>query len=155
MMLNDRLKKRTCRAGAVTVELALTGSLLFLMMAGAADFARVFPYAIAVANASGTGSRFGSQNNARAVSHDGIHDTAEDDVADLRGATTITSEVYCDCPGAGGGTTVDCIEGTCADYGKPRVYSKTIVSYTYDAVLPWPGIPDPVVVTRQTLIRVQ
>ena len=52
-MRDHRGKKRKRATGAVVVELAVAVPLLFLMMAGAADFARVFHYAIAVANASG------------------------------------------------------------------------------------------------------
>ncbi len=55
-MRDRHSRKRKRAAGAVVVELAVAAPLLFLMMAGAADFARVFHYAIAVANAAGAGS---------------------------------------------------------------------------------------------------
>ncbi len=149
---HSRKLKRT--AGASTVELALAAPLLFLMMAGAADFARVFHYAIAVANASGSGSFWGAQSNVKAVSYSSVEQAATDDAADM-GGVSASAEIYCDCPSASGGTIVDCIEGTCTDYGKPRVYSKTTVQYTFEALLPWPGIPNPVVVTREHYQRVQ
>ena len=153
-MRDHSWRKRKRNAGAVVVELAVTAPLLFLMMAGAADFARVFHYAIAVANASGSGSFWGAQSNVKAVSHGDVEQAATTDVVDLSGAIA-SSEMYCDCPSASGGTEVDCIEGTCAEYGKPRVYSKTTVEYTFEALLPWPGIPNPVVVTREHYQRVQ
>ena len=67
----------------------------------------------------------------------------------------ITPELYCDCPNGLGGSEVDCIEGTCPGYGSPRVYSKATVTSEYEAILAWPGIPNPVTVSRTTLVRVQ
>ncbi len=55
-------KNRGPKRGAITVELALSVNLLVLLMAGASDFSRVFFNAITLANASGTGSFYGSQN---------------------------------------------------------------------------------------------
>ena len=149
-MRNHSWRKR----GAVVVELAVAVPLLFLMMAGAADFARVFHYAIAVANASGADSLWGAQSNVKAVSYSDVELVATTDAADMGGVIT-SAEMYCDCPSASGGTEVDCIEGTCGEYDKPRVYSKTTVEYTFEALLPWPGIPNPVVVTREHYQRVQ
>ena len=152
-MRDHRWRKRRRNAGAVVVELAVAVPLLFLMMAGAADFARVFNYAITVANASGSGSLWGAQSAVKSVSYSDVQLAATDDAVDLGGASA-SAEIFCDCPDASG-TGIDCIEGTCTDYGKPRVFSKTTVQYTFEALLPWPGIPNPVVVTREHYQRVQ
>ncbi len=89
----------------------------------------------------------------KTVSYDDVEQVATTDASDL-GGTIVSAEMFCDCPSASG-TAVDCVEGTCTDYGKPRVFSKTTVQYTFEALLPWPGIPNPVVVTREHYQRVQ
>ena len=133
------------------VEFAISASVLFLLMAGAGDFARVFYNAITLANASGTGAFYGSQNTIKSVGHGETEIAAVDDTRNLDGATS-TSEMFCDCPD---GTSPDCITGTCPGYGQPRIFVRTVVQQTFDTYLPWPGIPDDVPVSREPIIRVQ
>ena len=133
------------------VEFAFSASLLLLLMAGVGDFARVFYNAITVANASGTGAFYGSQNTIKSVSHGETQTAAVDDTRNLYGATS-TSEMFCDCPD---GTSPDCITGTCAGYGQPRIFVRTVVQQTFDTYLPWPGVPDDALVRRETVMRVQ
>ena len=132
-------------------EFALLAPLLMLMMAGAADFSRVFYHAITVINSSEVGSLWGSQSNVYSVLHTQINQFAEEDAGDLEGVTS-TSSIYCDCPD---GVEVDCLTGSCGEYGQPRLYSRTLVEQTFEPMIPWPGIPNPVVVGKETLIRVQ
>ena len=151
------MRNRKSVAGIMTVELAVVGPLLMLMMVGAADFARVFYHGITLANASGTGSFYGSQNTIKAVSYDEIIDVTKDDAAnlDLEGVS-VTPGLYCDCPVIGpGDSPVSCDEINCDSYGPPRVYSKVVVQQTFEALFPWPGVPNPIVLTRETYTRVQ
>lgn len=158
-----RKQDRSKLGGAITVELALTVNLLILMMVGAADFSRIFFNAITVGNASGTASFFGSQDAIKSVSFSSIDGVVTDDTADVEGVSS-TPTLYCDCPDtsgsgvSGSGTTgrqVDCIEGDCGAYGAPRVYSKVKVQQMFEPLLPWPGVPNPVVLTRETYTRVR
>ena len=152
-MTSNRKKRKS---GVMTVEFAVTGPLLVLMMVGAADFSRVFFHAITVAGASGTGSFWGAQNTIKAISVDRITSIAEDDAANLTDVT-VTPELYCDCPvGSSGGTMVPCSDLQCdSGYGMPRVYAKTTVEQTFEVMLQWPGVPHSVVVNRETFTRVQ
>ena len=153
-MSKHRPRNGKWHSGIMTVELAIVGPLLVLMMAGAADFARVFYHAITLANASGTGSFYGSQNNIKAVSYDTIKEITADDATNLDGVS-VMPDLYCDCPVIGSGdspTTCDVIN--CGSYGSPRVYSKVVTQQTFAPLLPWPGIPNPVVITRETYSRV-
>ena len=147
---------RKRKSGVMTVEFAVTGPLLVLMMVGAADFSRMFFHATTVAGASGTGSFWGAQNIIKAVRNDTIEAMAEDDAANLTDVT-VTPELFCDCPdGSSGGTMVPCSTLQCdSGYGPPRVYAKTTVEQTFEVVLPWPGVPNPVAVHRETFTRVQ
>ena len=149
-----RKRDRSKLGGAITVELALTANLLILMMVGAADFARVFFNAVTIGNASGTASFFGSQDAIKSVSYSLIDGVAADDASDVEGVSS-TPTLYCDCPDSNGGTSVDCVEGTCSDYGNPRVYSKVVLQQTFEPLLPWPGVPNQVVLTRETYTRVR
>ena len=133
------------------VEFALLTPLIFLMMVGAADFARIFFNAIAVANASGAGSIYGAMSPTRAGDYSTIQALAEDDAADLQ-APTATATVYCECPA---GNEVNCIDGDCGAYGQPRAYSVTEVEQNFELVLPWPGLPDQFAINRRSLVRIQ
>ena len=148
-----KMQKRDRAKGISCVEFALAAPLLMLMLFGATDFARVFYHGITVANAAGVASFYGAQNNIKSVSYTEIQQMATDDATNLENVSA-TASLFCDCPDAPG-TQVDCITGTCSDYGSPRVYSQTRVQQTFEVLFPWPLIPDTVVVTRDTYVRVQ
>ena len=140
----------------ITVELAAVAPLLMLMMVGAADFSRVFYHAIEVSNASGTGSFYGSGSTIRAASTDLIEEIAQEDAGDLSGVT-VTSSSFCDCPDNTSGVNgaVSCIDTTCTGFGLPRVYSRVTVQQTFELLIPWPGVPNPVTLSRESFFRVQ
>lgn len=145
------IKNRKRRSGTITMELGLAAPLLMLMMAGAADFARVFYHSITVASASGTGAFYGAQTTVKSADYSSIQTAAANDATDLENVT-VTAGLYCDCPD---GSAAACLDGDCGAYGSRRVYSKVIVQQTFEPLLPWPGIPESVVATRETYIRVQ
>ena len=148
---------RTLRKkGSVTVELALTAPLLMLMMVGATDFARAFYHAVEVVNASGTGAFFGSTSLPRSGAYNKITELSEEDAADLQNVV-VTPRNYCDCPGNTQGrvNAVDCITATCGAYGAPRFYSEVTVEQQFVPIIPWPGIPNPIRVSRTSYFRVQ
>ena len=134
------------------VEFALISSALFLIMAGAGDFARVFFHAITAANASSTGAFMGTYNNIYAAQTDVQEDTALDDAHNVGTGTTATSTMYCECTN---GNTVNCLTGNCAADGPMRIYATTMVEQSFETFLPWPGVPTGVVVNRETHYRVQ
>lgn len=142
---------RSKRRGSMSVEFGLLSPLLMLMMVGAADFARIFYHAITISNAAEVGSLWGTQGNVQSVSYDAINTVVTNDASDLSGVTP-DAAVYCDCPD---GQEVSCTEGDCGAYGLPRLYSQVTATQTFEPIVPWPGIPNPVVITRTTYIRVQ
>lgn len=123
------------RRGQAMVELALAATLLLIITIGAADFARVFYDAIAVSHAAAAG-----------IQRDG--------------SLTAETDRYCDCPadpatGPSDSAAVDCIVGTCAGYGQPRVYVRTRVRQDFRTLGPWPGVPDPVDINQLAYFRAQ
>jgi Flp pilus assembly protein TadG len=142
---------RKNRKGTSILELALISPLLLLMVAGAADFGRVFYHAITLANAAGTGAFYGAQSPIKSTDYKGIREVAQSDAADL-GAIDVNTNLFCNCPD---GTQVDCLVGSCPGYGAPRVYVKTQTSESFRPMVRCPGIPNPVKVGRTAYLRVQ
>ena len=158
-MRDDRMKNRKRSVGVTTVELAIVVPLLMLMMVGAADFARLFYHAITVDNASEAGSLYGAQNGVVSAHYDGIAQVAKDDATDLEGVS-VSSGRYCDCPDKGekncfNGDGCTGFYGGTSLYGMPRAYVEVTVEQTFEPLLPWPGIPNPVVAARRTYMRVR
>ena len=135
------------------LEFALVSSALFLLMAGVGDFARVFFHAITVAGASSTGAFSGTYNNITAAQTDDQEDAALDDAHNIGDGVTAESTMFCECTN---GNETDCLNDTCPPVALPiRVYSRTIVEQSFETFLPWPGIPQNVIVNRETIYRVQ
>lgn len=150
-MLNNCWNHRKRTKGSTMLELALAGPLLLLMLLGAADFARVFYHAVTLANAAGTGAFYGAQNNIQSGHYTEMQQAAQNDAKDL-GTISATAGRYCDCPS---GTKVDCVTGTCAGYGPPRVYVSTQTKEAFKPLVGYTGIPNPVTVGRTAYMRVQ
>ena len=155
-MRDKPMKSRRWDAGAIAVELAIAAPLLMLMMAGTADFARLFYHSVTLDNASGTGSFYGSQNGVLSADYDGMQVVAKNDAQDLEGVS-VTVDRYCACPNK---TEKDCFADTCPGfygetglYGLPRAYVQVTVQQSFSPLLPWPGIPDSVVITEETFMR--
>ncbi len=153
-MQTKSIEKRNRRRGTIAVELALATPLLVLMMVGAGDFARIFYHSIALANASGTGAFYGSQGHVESARFSDINTMSTDDASNLK-YVTANAELVCDCPDSSPGTFISCTDGGCGAYGYPRAYSKTTVQQTFEPMIPWPGVPNPVLITKRTFTRVQ
>ena len=149
--MRKQFTRRTGRSGTIMVELALVAPLLLLMVAGGADFARVYFNSVTLSNAAGAGAFYGSQSNVYSVHDTQMQQVAQNDANDL-GAITTSSSHYCDCPN---GTKVDCITGSCPNYGAPRVYVSTHAEKTFKPLLPFPGVPRSVKAGRTAYFRVQ
>jgi len=159
MIRDNRVKNQKSQAGTACVELAIAVPLLMLMMVVAADFARLFYHSITVDNAAEAGSFYGSQNGVLSADYSGITQVSKDDAADLEGVR-VTPDRYCDCPDKG---TKECFAdenctgfyGGTGLYGLPRAYVHVTVQQTFEPLLPWPGIPNPVAVTERVYMRVR
>jgi len=135
------------------VEFAIVASVLLLLMGGAGDFARVFFNAITVANASSTGAFWGTYNNVRAAQTDSQEYAAEDDARNVGDGVIAISTMYCECTN---GNSTNCLNSNCSVANGPmRIYTTTMVEQSVDTYMPWPGVPDGVVVDRETHYRVQ
>ena len=145
------ISKLNRRRGSITVELSLIGPLLLLMVAGAADFARIYFNSVTLSNAAGTGAFYGAQGNIYSAQTTQMQQVAQKDALDL-GTITTTAGHFCDCPS---GTRVDCITGSCPNYGAPRVFATTHAEKTFQPLLRYPGVPRSVTAGRTAYFRVQ
>ena len=158
MVQDHQLRNRKKGAGTITAELGIAVPLLMLMMVGAADFARLFFHVVTLDNASLTGAFYGAQNTVLSADYDGMVLAAKNDARDLTGVSA-TPDRYCDCPNK---TAKNCFTDTCTGfyggtglYGLPRAYTELAVHQTFSPLLPWPGIPNPVVINERTYMRVR
>jgi Flp pilus assembly protein TadG len=139
--------------GAVLVELALVLPFLIILMLGATDFGRVFFAAVELSNAVTAGAEYGSRVKSMATNVAGIKSVVTSDAADLSGVTFPSDPTsYCTCPGSG--THIACTT-TCTGYGKPKEYVSVTANYTWTALVPWPGIPNTVALSRTVVMRAQ
>jgi Flp pilus assembly protein TadG len=146
----NRLFQR--RRGSTVVEFALAGPLLLLILAGAADFARVFYHVVTLANAAGTGAFYGARSVTYTGHNSGMTTAATTDAKDLTGIT-VTPNRFCRCPNSN--ADVDCITGTCAAGYIPRVYVSVQATETFQPLLPYPGVPKNFTVGRTAYFRAQ
>ncbi len=134
--------------GTATVEMAIILPVLILLVLGATDLGRIFYDAVAVSNAARAGLSYGSLDEARAKDSSKIATVAADD-SQYVGGMTITSERVCECADH---SVVDCNSGTCSE-GPSRIYVKVSASKTYTTLLPYPGLPSSVSLSRESYMR--
>ena len=141
-------EKHRRQAGSAMIEMALAFPLLVLLLAGTADFGRVFYTYVTLANAARTGAQYGSAGAPRTADTDGIRQAALNDAQDLSGVT-ITSAKTCQCSN---GSTVDCASTSCSPL---RYYVTVTATKTFQTVIPYPGIPSSTAVTAVAKMRAQ
>lgn len=148
--------------GNAILELALAIPVIMLLCAAAADFSRLFFNGVTVADASCAGSSYGALRGVNSAQLTRMEEIALQSAADVNVADRLgaVADRYCDCPdnpasGPSHANAVDCISGTCPDYGPPRVYVRTIVQNEFNSVLPYPGVPRDSSIRRRTYMRVQ
>lgn len=143
--------------GAVAVEMAIVTPVLVLLMLGVLDFGRVMYAAMTVTNAARAGAGYGAQTGGTAVDYDGIRAASLADATNLPGDAYNTDHVavtprrFCRCVGMPG--EVNCIAHGCT--GAPEVYVESTAVRDFHTLVPYPGIPNSVQLSRTAIIRVQ
>ena len=149
---------RKAKRGGAMVEFAVTAPLLFLLTAGAGDYARLFFSAISLKSGSAVGAFYGSQKTTRSGDVSGMVTRAIADTEDAGRFNTVTATVeqVCVCPGQ---TPFACGEyqtTTCpAGYGDARAYVKVTTEQDFKPMTPFPGIPSTVNIDQGTWMRVR
>lgn len=124
--------------------------MLLALVLGAGDLARLGYHAITLTHAARAGASYGGQTVGHSTDGNGIRAAAEAEAANI-GSITVTSQQVCEC----GGTAVSCGQATCSGYGALLAYLEVSVNADFTTLVPYPGIPTTVPVTRTARTRVQ
>ncbi len=146
-----RIGRRKSDAGTAALELGLVLPVMAILVVGAADFARLFYTAIEVANAARAGVQYGVQSNGATGNSAGMQKAAADDAKQVSGMT-VTAARRCQCAD---GAPADCLIGDCGSYGAPQIYVTVTAQKNFDTVIPYPGIPPSINLTKTAIMRAQ
>ncbi len=108
--------------GQALVELAVSISLLFMLLLGAVEFGRFAYYAIEIANAAKAAAQYGAQNSITAADVTGMKLVAANDAPEVAKActnftTTINQPAACSCVVSGASSSAACDGSTvCTGY---------------------------------------
>lgn len=150
--ISERWKaQRRSEAGIATAEMAVLTPLFLFMFLATADFGRVFYTSITLAHAARAGAQYGSFSLAQSGNTAGINQAATEEAQDI-GAISITSQRFCKCSS---GAPADCVTDTCGAYGAPQVFVQVTAGQTFQTIVPYPGIPSPMSLSRTAIMRVQ
>lgn len=137
------------RSGNSFIETAILLPVMLLMCCGATDFARVVYAGIEIANAARAGASFGALGPGNSGNTSGMTQAALADAADLGSTVTASASNFCTCSGS----TVPCTT-TCSG-ATPDGYVSVTANYTFNSLIPYPGVPSTVVLSRTARMRVQ
>ncbi len=137
-------------SGNMLIELALSSSLLFLIMFGVIDYSRIFAAACLVRGAARAGTQYGMLSPAHYNDFTGMQNSALADAGSPSGMAATASQ-FCAC--SIGGTKVSC-PATCSP-GTPETYIQMIVSMPYTTMFSYPGVPGTTNLSATSVVRVQ
>ena len=140
------------RRGSAILEAGLLLPVLIFMTCGAMDFARVFYAGIVVESAA----RAGVQSGSFSVGNDDavkMNDAAVNDSSG-QGLTGVTasSRTFCSCVNST--AEVGC-NTSCSGGATPGGYVETTAAYTFNPIVPYPGVPRNIAISSTAKFRVQ
>jgi Flp pilus assembly protein TadG len=138
------------RAGISFIETALLIPGMLLLCCGTMDFARVVYAGIEIAGAARAGVQYGALTPGNSGDTTGMVNAALADATDLGSTVTASASNFCACDGS----TVDC-SSTCMDGSTPDGYVSVTANYTFTPLIPYPGVPQTVALSRTAKMRAQ
>ena len=137
------------RTGSSFIETAILVPAMLLLCCGTMDFARVVYAGIEIASAARAGVQYGALTPGNSGNTSGMTQAALTDAADLGSTVTASASNFCACSGA----TVDCT--SICNGAVPDGYVSVTANYTFNSSIPYPGVPQTVVLSRTAKMRVQ
>lgn len=151
----DTINKCRCdtQGGNAALEFTLLFPVLLFMLVGTMDFARVFFGGIAMENAARAAVQYGALSPGKAGDTAGIVAAGLADAAG-QGLVGVTASArnFCSCTGSS--STISCSIGSCSGQ-TPNGYVEATVQYTFNSIVPYPGLPANMVISRTARMRVQ
>jgi Flp pilus assembly protein TadG len=136
--ISAKAKRTIRRAGSASVETAILLPLILLLALGSTDLGR-FSYAwVSVATAARNGAQYGSTSPSCASNAAGIRSAVLREMATVPGSSASNPTVT---------STVDTI-------GPGHTFVRVTVTFRFDSIIPYPGLPDFLNVTRTVYMRV-
>ena len=137
------------RSGGAAVELAVVFPILLLLIIGVVDYGRAFYTSVTVSNAARAGAEYGAQSSGALVDTITMKSFAQGDGQDA-GTLTLTPVRYCEC----GGVAHSC-NSACAGGEAPDVFFELTASKSVTMLLPYPGLPSTISISRKATFRSQ
>ena len=130
------------------MELVVVFPVVLLLLVGVIDYGRLFYTSVTVSNAARAGAEYGQFDLGHQVDTTGMRTTGQADGSDA-GNVTVTARKYCEC---GGASNPSC---TLCSGVAPEVYIEVTATKSVSMYLPYPGLQNPVTVTRTATFRSQ
>jgi Flp pilus assembly protein TadG len=162
------------RRGSALIETALASTVMFLMLSGVIDFGRAFYYTDLAASAARAGAQYGIESAANVGNVSQMKIAAYNDAnascQDTNNATVtcgaaaqtqahvgpglnlVVTPTYPYCVNSTGNNIL-AVSGVCpAGY---ETYLKVSTLITYNLLVPWPGLPNPLQIGGVAIMRAQ
>ena len=127
------------KRGQSLVEFGLMLPVLVLLVLGAIDFGRVFFAYVSVTNSARNGADYAAFHCTPACDEDGIRNAVVADTSDLLNTSPTNPAVSV--------TTAEW-------FGEDHRRVDVTVTYTFNTIFPWPGIPESMDVVRTVTARI-
>ena len=144
------------------MELAILLPMLILLLLGAMDFGRVFYKAMAVTHAAEAGVQYGAQSVGKSFDTSGMTSAAAAAATDITGFSATayppgSAQNPCECWSASSGTetVMPTCTSSCPSPSVVRIYATVTGTAVFTTVVPYPGIPHTVPITRTAWRRAQ
>ena len=134
--------------GASLLELAIMLPVLLLIFMGTVDFGRAYYFAPEVAGAANAAAIYGSSFPTDLT---GMAKAAALNAPDVSGLTTTTAW-GCECSD-GTNQVVNCSPSAPTCSVNVVYYVTVTTSASFTPLIPWPGIPSPMTISRSTVMR--
>lgn len=138
------IRKRSRRGNAL-MEMAFATPMLMLMLSGVIDFGRAFYFTDAAVSAARAGAQYGIQSPANFGNYTQMQLAAQ---ADAQGIQNFTATATSYCQDAAGNAAACTAAGA-------RGYVKVTTAITYNLMVPWPGLPNPLNIGGLAIMRCQ
>jgi Flp pilus assembly protein TadG len=135
-------------AGSAALELAVISPLILLLLIGVVDYGRAFFTSVTVTNAARAGAEFGAQGPTTSGDTVAMRKFAQGDAQEA-GTISVSARRYCECGGVSHACTA------CASGAAPDVFVEVTATKALSMLLPYPGLPRTVTITRTATFRSQ
>jgi Flp pilus assembly protein TadG len=136
---------RRRQRGNAMLELGFATPMLMLMLSGVIDFGRAFYFTDAAVSAARAGAQYGIESPANFGNYTLMQQAAQNDA---QGIPNFTASATSYCQDSSGNAVACTAAGA-------RGYVKVTTAITYNLMVPWPGLPNPLNIGGIAIMRCQ